>query len=153
MAIYFPPLFCGIGSKLKSRKNITFELGNKEYLELQINDICVVKEIIGYGFNITKIDSSTIFRVMNSSMDLHFEILENVNPNFKLENKQSKQIQLKKDFLIESQLKIKAGTYLIHIIDNSNKEKIYHNLYSLDNQKVLRLKDSEFESYFKKANA
>lgn len=151
MAIYFPPLFCGKGTLLKVKKDFVVEFNDEEVFS--IGDKCIVDEIIGYGYNIRRVDSSKVFRIMNSSMDQFFEIVEKVEPENQLKNsyyisKEKRIITLTKDFELKDLIKISNGREFIHFIDVENGRK-FHDLFLNDGrERILRLSDSEFNEYF-----
>ena len=154
MAIYFPPLFCGKGTTLEALKDFEIEFEDGETMTVSIGDKCAVKDIIGYGYNLKKYKVDKEFRIMNSSMPDYFDIIDKVKPQNDLENFDYKEKEgqiaiLQKDFEIENVVKISAGQKFLHFVDlNSDSE--FHEIFSTNNKgKVLRMKDTEFEEYFK----
>jgi hypothetical protein len=153
MAIYFPPLFCGIGTSLKAIQNIDVEFDDGETMKVLKGETCFVDDIIAYGFNIKKDNSDKSFRIMNSTMPNYFDIINKVEVNTDLTNfnyaeKDGELIELRKDFEIKDVVKISRGQKFLSFIDRT-KNRIFHDLFSIDNkEKVLRMKDVEFEEYF-----
>lgn len=154
MAIYFPPILCAKGSILRALKDFEVEFEDNKVIAISTGDRCFVIDVIGYGFNIKKENSKKEFRLMNSSILDYFEIIEKVEPNFDLDNigyneDEANLITLDKDFEIESVIKIPAGERFIHFVD-TNSNEMFHDLFSVKKEKVLRMKGTEFEKYFKK---
>ncbi|MCL6219442.1 hypothetical protein [Zunongwangia pacifica] len=153
MALYFPPLFCGKGTKLRSLKNFEVGFEDEENLNVLAADQLVVDEIIGYGFNIRKDFSKKIFRIMNSNMSEYFDIIEKVEPEIDLKvvekrNKKGKMICLAKNFEIKNVIKFPKGREFLHIEETKTLKK-FHELFSKDGKNIiLRMTGKEFEEYF-----
>ena len=153
MAIYFPPLFCGINSILKLTKDLTIEYENGETVIYFKGDECIVVNILGYGFNIQRLSGGQVFRLMNSSMNEYFEITTRaaVDNNFDTshyEDPQGKLVHLKKDYILKDVILIYKGVQFIHFIDDTVKG-IFHDLLTIDTrERALRMKDFEFSEYF-----
>ncbi|MFZ6664706.1 hypothetical protein [Peijinzhouia sedimentorum] len=154
MAIYFPPLFCGQGTTLKASKDFEIEFEDKDTMIISTGDKCIVDDIIGYGYNIKKNNTDKVFRIMNSLMSDYFDIIDKSEPDNDLDNYNRKDkegivITLQKDFEIKDVVKILKGQQFLHFID-TNRDGIFHDLFSPDGKdKTLRMKDTEFEKYFK----
>jgi hypothetical protein len=154
MAIYFPPLFCGIGTTLKAIKYFKIEFEDGETLTVSVGDKCVVEEIVGYGYNIKKDSNDIEFRILNSSMPEYFNIIDKVDPEpcldmFDLKNQEIDVITLQNNFEIRNLVTISKGQQFSHIIDRRS-DGIFHDLFSLDlKNKILRMSDNEFQKYFK----
>ena len=155
MAIYFLPLFCGLGSTLTAIQDIDVEFDDGQTIKVLKGDTCFVDDIIGYGYDIKKINVDKTFRIMNSTMPNYFDIINKVEVNIDLTNfdyaeRDGEIIELQKDFEIKDVVKIPSGEKFLHFIDRT-KNNIFHDLFSIDNnEKVLRMKDIEFEEYFNK---
>jgi hypothetical protein len=154
MAIYFPPLFCGIGTTLKAIKYFEIEFEAGETLKVSAGDKCVVEEIVGYGYNIKKDSNDVGFRILNSSMSEYFNIIDKVDPEpcldvFDPKNQEIEVITLQKNFEIRNLVTISKGQQFNHIIDR-RRDGIFHDLLSLDlKNKILRMSDNEFQKYFR----
>lgn len=155
MAIYYPPLFCGIGTTLKVIKAFEIEFENGESMTVSIGDECIVKDIIGYGYNIKKNDRTGVFRIMNSKMPNYFNIIDKVElekdlDNYERNDKKGSTVTLQKNLEIKDMVVIPKGQQFLHFIDD-NKDGKFHDLFTLDGKhQTLRMKHSEFKEYFKK---
>ena len=153
MAIYFPPLYCGINSILKLNKDLTIEYENGETVIYLKGEECIVIDIIGYGFNIQRLSGGEVFRLINSSMNEYFEIrikVEDDDPfdTSHYKDQQGKLVRLIKDYMLKGVISISKGVQFVHFVDNTGKE-IFHDLLTLEKrQKILRMKDVEFIEYF-----
>ena len=153
MAIYFPPLFCGINSILKLTKDLTIEYENGEIVIYLKGEECIVVDIIGYGYNIQRLSGGQVFRLMNSSMNEYFEITSNipVDNSFDTshyEGQQGKLVHLIKDYILKDVISISKGIQFIHFVDKTDKG-IFHDLLTTEKgEKILRMKDAEFIEYF-----
>jgi hypothetical protein len=151
MAIYFPPLFCGKGSKLNVRESFEIEFDDGFKQKLSTGEICSVKDIIGYGYDLKSDKSDNVFRIMNSSMSHYFDIIEKEEPesvlnNFEYKFEDGVEVRFKKDFKMKDVVQIKKGQQFLHFKDTKNRT--YHDLFSLDGKsKVVRMNNFEFEEY------
>lgn len=150
MAIYFPEMYCGVGSTLRVKKAFEIEFNDGTQRDYSQNEICIVDEILGYGYNLKEIKDERIFRIMNSSMIDYFEIvnhipyIENIPENFETLN----QVVFKQNFKIDGVIEISKNDTFKHEI--SQTDKLFHNLYSITNKRlVLRMRDDEFIKYIK----
>ena len=155
MAIYFPSLFCGCGSSLTAKKDIDIEFDDGQTTKVFKGNTCIVVDILGYGYDIKKENVEKSFRMMNSDLPSYFNIINKVEININLTDfnytkKDGDLIELQKDFEIKGVIKISKGHKFLHFIDQTNNNR-FHDLFSIDNnEKVLRMKDIEFEEYFNK---
>lgn len=150
MAIYYPEMYCGVGSTLKVKKAFKVEFEGGSTREYSQNEICVVDEIIGYGYNLKEIQDERIFRKMNSAMVDYFEMVthipyaEIIPENFD----KLKQVVFQKNFKIDGVIDISKNDTFKHEI--SQTDKLFHNLYSISKKRrVLRMSDDEFSEYIK----
>lgn len=143
-------MYCGAGSTLRVKKAFEIEFEDGTQRNYSPNEICIVDEIIGYGFNIKEIKDERIFRIMNSSMIDFFEIVNNI-PYLEVipENFDSlNQVAFKKNFRIDGVIDISINDTFKHEI--SQTDKLFHNLYSMTKKRlVLRMRDDEFIEYIK----
>ena len=155
MALYFPPLFCGRGSTLTAKKDIDIEFDDGHRTKEFKDNTCIVEDIVGYGYDIKKDNDEKTFRIMNSDLPSYFNILSKVEvimnlSDFNYSETDGKLIELQKEFVIKNVVKISKGQKFLHFIDRTNNNK-FHDLFAINNnEKVLRMKDNEFEEYFKK---
>lgn len=157
MARYFPPLFCDIGSKLIAKAPLNFFLidENEDYIQeytVFLGDLCVVDEIIGYGFNIRKIDEKSIFRVMNSKMSECFEFIEKVEVNCSFEQfgffELPQTVLLLQDFIIKDVVDLPSGQTFYHFMTQENGVILHHLHSEITNEIVLRMDSNEYQKYF-----
>ena len=169
MAIYFPKLFCEVGQRLKLKKEIIFNSGKS----LSVGDICIVVNLIGYGFDIVSEKEMIEFRILNSKMPEFFnkygkqpkesarkliarQVAAIVSPKGSVtkivvmeeENENSKKIlydvlMFTKDFTIKDILTIRHGERFYF-----EEVKGYYDLYDVkDGWRLLRMKEKEVEEF------
>ena len=152
MAIYFPPLFCGIHSTLKLTRDLAIDENGETILYLK-GEECIVVDIIGYGFNIQRLSGGQVFRLMNSSMTGYFEITNFVAADSSVdtsgyEGQAGKLVHLMKDNIIKDVVSISKGATFIHYVEQTDNG-IFHELLTIKTrEKVLRMKEVEFVEYF-----
>jgi len=143
-------MFCGIGSTLKVIKAFKIEFENNEIKEYLPNQTCIVEDIIGYGYNLKAENDQNIFRINNGSMKDNFEIIDKIECDEDTYDNISELplITFKKNFEIKDVVKIATGEIYRHELDKS--DKIFHNIYSNEEKRIiLRMKDEEFKEYIK----
>lgn len=143
-------MFCGVGSTLKVKKAFDIEFEDGTQRNYSQNEIFIVDEIIGYGYNLKEIKDERVIRIMNNSMNDYFEIvnyipyLELIPENFDRLN----QVAFKKTFRIDGVINISINDTFKHEL--SQTDKLFHNLYSMTKKRlVLRMSDDEFIEYIR----
>lgn len=150
MAIYYPEMYCGVGSTLKVKKTFEIEFDDVTTQDFSLDDLCIVEDIVGYGFNIKAMNDSKIFRIKNGQMADYFELIELIPYTEKIPNNFNSfpLVIFKKKFKIDDVVCISVNDVFRHEI--SKTDKIFHNLYDMNSRRlVLRLNDDEFEKYLK----
>ncbi|MBX2949777.1 MAG: hypothetical protein KF704_10920 [Crocinitomicaceae bacterium] len=151
MAIYYPEMYCGIGSTLKVKKTFEIEFDDGTIQDFSLDDLCIVEDIVGYGFNIKAMNDSKIFRIKNGQMIDYFKLIELIPYTEKIPPNNFDSFPLvtfKKKFKIDDVVRISVNDVFRHEI--SKTDKIFHNLYDMYSRRlVLRLNDDEFEEYLK----
>jgi hypothetical protein len=149
--IYFPQSFCGEKASLKLKKELTY--GSKLLPE---GTICCVLEVLGYAYIIWPLDfDNEIIRIKHGEMEEYFNILDvGVKPWIKaaiidLNSNNVKKVILKNDFVIKDVVSINKGSEYYATKDINDSGKIFWTLYEIESfEKVLRLRDDEFEAFF-----
>lgn len=153
MALYFPPLFCGVGTTLSARKDFEVEWQNEEGATITAGTNCVVDAIIGYGFNVRVDGKHQVFRIKNSSMPAYFDLIKKVAPVYtvdvdKFTQNEEKIATLQRDFIIEQAVEIPVGSQFLYVSE-CNERGVFYELFAiLNKRKVLSMKEVEFEHYF-----
>lgn len=170
MAIYFPRLFCDIGQKLIVRDNIVFDGGTT----IAKGEICIVKNIKGYGFDIASEKDRIEFRIMNSEMGNNFLLFfPNIPSEIKVKstitnlvnaltgketddsnknetlNKFRDVLMFTKDFAIKDTITIPNGERFYYEEDDG-----YYDLFDVkDDWRLLRMKEKEVQEFCQFQNA
>lgn len=134
MAIYYPELFCDIGTQLKLKKGKELTIG-----EITITDSdsdVIVNDIIGYGFDL--LAKGKLFRLLNSQMGEYFILPPKNNKTITRINK----VYLNKKIIINDTIKFDIGDYFYY-----EKFQNHYVLYS-KYRKILRLSIKVFQEYF-----
>ena len=150
MAIFYPEMYCGIGSTLKVKKTFEIEFDDGTTQHYSLDDLCIVEDIVGYGFNIKALNNSKIFRMKNGQMVDYFELIELIPYIEKIPNNFDSfpLVTFKKEFKIDDVVCVLVNDIFRHEI--SKTDKIFHNLYDINSRRlVLRLNDEEFQEYIK----
>lgn len=150
MAIFYPEMYCGIGSTLQVKKTFEIEFENGTIRKYLLNEMCIVEDIIGYGYNLKEVNDSRVFRILNGDMVDYFELIKLVPFVEKIpENFDSfSLVTFKKNFKIDGVVNISVNEVFKHEISMTNKT--FHNLYSIKSKRlVLRMRNDEFEEYIK----
>ena len=151
-AIYLPPSFCGLGAKLRLRKEFKWK-----DLFLPVGSICFAKRLIGFKYYVTsEEDSSFEIPFLNGEMDEYFEILKYGNKPWIVEqNKEIKsggfaKYRLKRDLIIKDVVSIETGTKF-YVVEDKGENKVFFNLHDVSTYECLiRLSKEEFIKYCEK---